>query len=132
MSKKSQTLTLDQENEEKARYGGVLKNDILSAASAIGSQKEKSAQASGDLSGKLEVFEKKGGHKKAIKWAKAMTDMEPHEGQDFFRLLKCYLDALGFHEQGDMIDQMNEMELRDSSVALASKPQQGAEPSTVN
>lgn len=118
---KDEKLTVDEENAEKAKYAGMLKSDIISAASAIATHKTKSAELSGDLSGKLTVFDKKGGHKKALKLAQAICSMEPTEVADFIRAFDAYFDALGGNAQLDMFTQDDEKRKNADSVAVASK-----------
>lgn len=130
MSKKVPPLTLDDENEERAKFGGMLKSEVLAAASAIAVQKEKSAQASGDLSGKLTVFEKAGGNKAALKMASTLSNLEPAEFADRWRCIVGYLEALGAFAQIDMIDQLKERDLQADTIAIASKPKFAAEPMT--
>lgn len=127
---KNAPLTLDEENEEKAKFGGMLKEQILAAASAIATQKEKAAQIAGDLSGKLTVFEKAGGNKWAVKTAKRLSNLEPAEFADDWRCLVGYLEAMGAFAQLDMIDQIRERDLNSDTIAVASKPSFAAEPMT--
>lgn len=132
MSKKNSPLSVDEEKEQKAKYNGMLKADIESAASAIRTQKQKASTLSGDLSAKMDTFEGKGGHKKMLKWATSLSDLEPAEAQDAWRALTAYAAALGVFDQIDMFDQQRENELNAESVTIASQPQQGAEPVNVH
>jgi hypothetical protein len=133
MSKKPRPLDLEEEKAEKAKFGGMTKAQIEAARSAIETQKAKAAQVSGDLSAKLEIFEKAGGHKKAMKWAAMLAGMEPAEAADLWRALVGYSTALGVFDQIDMFDQQQEKELNAESIAIASsqgQPEVGAEPLT--
>jgi hypothetical protein len=114
-------LDVDEENEERAKYAGLLQDEILVAASAIRTQKEKSSEIAGTLSGKLGVFEKKGGHKSALKTATMVCDKEPAELQDWMRSFLAYVDALGGNDQMDMIDQLTEQDKNAASVDVATK-----------
>lgn len=121
MAKKERPLDLEEEKAEKAKYGGMTKAQIEAARSAIETQKAKAATASGDLSAKLEVFEKAGGHKKAMKWAAVLADMESADQADLWRALVGYATALGVFDQIDMFDQQKEKELNAESIAIASQ-----------
>lgn len=124
-------LTIDDETEERSKFGGMTKSEIMAAASAIRTQKEKSSSAAGDLSGKLTVFEKAGGNKKGIKLAASLADLEPADFADLWRTLVGYLEALGAFSQIDMIDQLREQELNaDTISAVSKKPSFAAEPVT--
>lgn len=126
---KNRSLTLDEEQDERAQYAGMLKAEIQVAATSIGEAKEKAAKISGDLSAKLENFEDKGGHKKALKWAKTVADMEPAIAQDFLRCFMGYCDALGVNDQIDMFVQQMENDRNADSIAIASSgPSYGSEP----
>lgn len=123
-------LDVDVENEERAKYAGMLKAEIKTAASAIRTQKAKSSELSGTLSGKLGIFEKQGGHKSALKTAVKVTNMEPAECADWMRSFLGYFDALGGNDQIDMFDQQAENEKRLDGLASVSKPKKAeAEPS---
>lgn len=132
MSKKNSPLTLVEENEEKQKFAGMLKADLEAAASAIRTQKSKSAVLSGDLSAKLENFENKKGNKKAVKLATWLADSEPAVAADFLRCLEGYCQGLGVFDQIDMFDQERDNQLKLESVAIASKPAEGAEPATAH
>lgn len=135
---KNPKMTVDEENEQKAVYGGMLKEHILAADSAIGKQKQESAEISGDLSAALGVFEQRGGHKPALKAAAKCARMEPAEFADYFRAFLGYGFALGFlSEDGkpaqlDMLEQEQEQERNaasiDAATLAAAKPSMGAEP----
>ena len=128
MSKKL-PLDVDDEKTERARFAGMTKAEIEVAASAIGTHREKSAQLSGDLSAKMDNFEKKGGLKKAMKLAKTVANMEPAQQKDFIRCFLAYCDALGVNEQIEMFEQNQKNTLNDASIAAASSaPKMGAEP----
>lgn len=118
---KNKIMDLEEENEERSKYGGMLKEEIQQAASAIRTQKEKSAQVSGDLSGKLEIFVKKGGHKSALKMAERIAGMEPADCADFMRAFDAYFDALGGNDQLDMFTQMDEQDKNAYSISVATK-----------
>lgn len=139
MAKKENALTLDEENEEKAKFGGVLKQDLIRAENAIKKQKLKSAELSGDLSAALGLFEKQGGRKDAMKDVSAFLAMEPSDFCDYWRALLGYGTALGlFGEDGkpaqlDMLDQMDEQEKNADSIDAATAsaraaPKMGAQP----
>lgn len=133
MSKKKPPLDLADENAERSKYAGLTQEEIAKAASAIRTQKQKSAEVSGTLSGKLDVFEKAGGHKAALKVAERVTGMEPDECADWMRAFQAYFDALGGNDQLDMFEQMNEQDANAASIDAASKataatPSAGAEP----
>jgi len=122
-------LNLDEEQAERAKYGGLLREDILKTAEEIGIAKEKSAKVQGDLSDDLQKFEDKGGNKKALKWAKQVADMEAATAQDFWRCLVGYATALGVFDQIDMFTQEQENNANAATIAAASagKPKIGAE-----
>lgn len=134
-------MTVDEENAEKAKYNGMLKADIENACSAINTAKKKSSEASGDLSAKLELFEGKGGHKKALKEATRVKNMEPAERADYLRARAAYELALDVEEQLDMIDQIEEQQKNADSISAASaaakkqtpvtKPSIGGEPAAM-
>lgn len=128
---KTPPMDLEEETAERAKYAGMTKQEIEDAASAVRSQKQKSAELSGDLSGKLEIFTKKGGHKSALKKAEQVAGMEAAECADWMRAFLAYFDALGGNNQLDMFDSQNEMELNHDNVkALSSaRPLSGAETS---
>lgn len=143
MAKEKPPLTLDEENAEKAMYGGVLKDHIVAADTAITKQKLKSAELAGDLSGALNLFEKQNGRKDAMKDVSACLRMDPSDFADYWRAFCGYGKALGlFGEDGkpaqlDMLEQQEEQEKNKDSVSAASasaakaakaKPQIGAEP----
>jgi hypothetical protein len=132
MAKKERPLDLEEEKAERAKYGGMTKAQIEAARSAIETQKAKAATASGDLSAKLELFEKGGGHKKGMKWAAALASMEPAEAADLWRAVEGYARALGVFDQIDMFEQEKQTQLNAESIAIASQgdPQVGAEPLT--
>lgn len=126
MTKKEPKLDLDAEKEERAKYAGLLKSEIETAASAIRTQKQKSSELSGDLSGKLGVFEKKGGHKSALKTAERIAAMEPADCADWMRAFNAYFDALGGNDQVDMFVQIEEQNKNFDTIVAASV---GDEPS---
>lgn len=141
MAKKDEKLTLDEENEQKAKFAGMLQRDVITADEAIGTQKKKSSELSGTLGGVMTNFEKKGGHKKAMKLASQCADMEPADFADFFRSFIGYGRALGiFDENGkpsqmDMLDQDEENQKNADSISAANvaarstaKPSMGSEP----
>jgi len=124
-------LTIDDETEERQKFGGMTKAEIDAAAQAIGTQKRASSEAAGNLSAKLDIFEKQGGNKKAIKVAKNLADLEPADFADLWRTLVGYLEALGAFSQIDMIDQLREQELNGDTIsAVSKKPSYAAEPVT--
>lgn len=132
MMAKTKPMDIDEEKEERARCG-MLKKEIEKAASAIRTQKQKSSELSGDLSGKLNVFEKQGGHKSALKTAERIAAMEPTECADWMRAFNSYFDALGGNDQLDMFVQMEEQDKNNISISVATKqaaamPQRGEEP----
>jgi len=129
MNKKA-PLDIDEEAAEREKYCGLLQEEIHAARSAINTQKQKSSEASGDLSGKLEVFENRGGHKSAVKAAVKVTNMEPLECADWMRAFMAYFDALGGNDQIDMFDQANTNDQNMVSVSVASKVVNMAEPAT--
>lgn len=141
MATKNTPLDLEDEQKERAKYAGMLKEEIEFAASAVRTQQTKSAQIAGDLSGKLEIFEKKTGHKSALKTAVMVCNKEDADIADWMRSFLAYVDALGGNAQIDMFEQQKEQELNADSVEIASKsatvaasanpPSNGAEP-TVN
>lgn len=118
---KNPPMDVEEENAEREQYGGLLKAEIESAASAIRTQKQKSSEVSGTLSGKMEIFEKKGGHKSALKAAERVTGMEPAECADWMRAFNIYFDALGGNDQLDMIDQQIEQDKNAASINSAEK-----------
>lgn len=123
-------LSVDEENAEKAQYNGMLKADILNAASAIKTAKTKSSEASGDLSAKLEIFEGRGGNKKALKEATKVKNMEPAERADYLRARDAYELALGVDEQLDMLDHEKEQDKNAASIdAATAKAKAVAKPS---
>ncbi len=134
MSKKNAVpLTLDDEQEERAKYAGMLKGEILEAAGNIGVAKERSAKISGDLSAQLQNFEDKGGVKKMLKWAKSLADMEPGEAQSSWRCLVGYCEALGVFDQMDMFEQEQTTKANMTSLKTASAgPKYGEEPAVLN
>lgn len=121
MAKKSPPLDLEEENAEREKYAGMTKEEILEAASSVRTQKRKSAELSGDLSGKLEIFTKKGGHKSALKQAEKIADMEPAECADWMRAFLAYFDALGGNDQLDMFESQREQSLNAENVETISK-----------
>ena len=124
-------LDLADEQAEREKFAGLTKDEIETAASAIRTQKQKASEASGSLSGKLDVFEKAGGHKSALKAAEKIAAMEPAECADWMRAFNAYFDALGGNDQLDMFVQASEQDLNAASIDQASKaaaPQVGAEP----
>ena len=121
MAKKAPPLDLEEETAEREQFNGMLKDEITAAASAIRTQKQKSSEVSGTLSGKLDIFEKKGGHKSALKVAVSVTSMESAECADWMRAFQAYFAALGGNDQIDMFEQANENMLNDESIAVASK-----------
>lgn len=121
-------MDVDEEKAERKKFNGLLKSEIEAAASAIRTQKQKAAEVSGTLSGKLEVFEKLGGHKSALKTAERVAGMEPSECADWKRAFDAYFEALGGNDQLDMFEKQKETEANAASVAQASKPQTAAEP----
>lgn len=125
---KKQSLTLEEENEERKKYAGVTKEELDAAANAIRAQKTKAATASGDLSAKLEIFEKANGVKKSIKLATWLADQDPKVAQDFLRTLNGYCTGLGVFDQIDMWDQEQKGKANEASIKRASKPQAGEEP----
>lgn len=133
MSEEQPPLEVDEENEERANFAGMSKDEIKVANTAIREQKSKSAKLSGDLSAKLEVFEKKGGHKSAMKTAAKVADMESKEGQDWVRSFLAYIDALGVNDQADLVEHLEEQDRNQASIDAAtvaaekSKPKMGAE-----
>jgi len=133
-------LSLEEENAEKARYGGMLKADIESAASAVNTAKTKASEAAGDLSGKLDIFEQRGGVKRALKEANKVANMEPSERSDYLRARAAYEDALGCYDQADMVDQLAEQQKNADDISAATakasktstaKPSVGSEPAQV-
>jgi hypothetical protein len=129
MAKKERPLDLEEEKAEKAQFGGMTKAQIESARSAIETQKAKSATISGDLSAKLELFEKAGGHKAAMKTAARLASMEPQAAADYWRSLNGYAKALGVFDQIDMFEQEAQTQRDAETLAIVSSaPQQGAEP----
>ena len=121
MAKKAPPLDLEEETAEREQFNGMLKDEITAAASAIRTQKQKSSEVSGTLSGKLDIFEKKGGHKSALKVAVSVTSMESAECADWMRAFQAYFAALGGNDQIDMFEQANENMLNEESIAVASK-----------
>jgi hypothetical protein len=114
-------LDVEEETALRAKYAGLIPDEITTAASAIRTQKAKSSEISGTLSGKLDVFEKKGGHKSALKHAERVADMESAECADYMRAFLAYFDALGGNDQLDMFVQSKEKEANAASVTIASK-----------
>lgn len=128
MAKKPIPLDVDEEAQERAKFGGMTKAEISAVRSAIATQKEKSATASGDLSAKLEIFEKKGGNKRGMKKAASFLSQESDKAMDEYRAMNAYLEAEGFFDQMDMLDQESERQKNADSIAIASQPAEGAEP----
>jgi len=143
MAKKEIPLTLDEEKIEKAKFAGMLSKQIAAADTAIGKQQAESAEISGNLSGALNLFEKQGGRKDAIKMVSRCLRMEPADFADFWRAVAGYGLALGlFGEDGkpaqmDLLEQQEDQQKNadniDAATASASKPvvaspSMGAEP----
>lgn len=143
MAKKEDKMTLDEENAEKAKFGGVLKKDILMVNNAITKQKLKASELAGDLAASLSLFEKQGGRKDAMKDVSTFCRMEPADFADYWRAILSYGTAMGlFGEDGkpaqmDMLDQMIEQERNGDSISAAEAsiaksavagPSMGAEP----
>lgn len=140
---KETALTLDEENAEKARFGGVLLKDLQRADSAIVKQKTKAAELSGDLAAAMDLFQKQGGRKDALKDVSSMLRMEPSDFADYWRAFIGYGIALGlFGEDGqpaqlDMLEQNQEQERNAASIdaatvaaakAAPAKPKMAPEP----
>jgi len=122
-------MTVDEENAEKAIYGGVLLQDIQDIASSIKSQQEASKSASGYLSRAKELFKKKGGNLKGMLRAVRDLNRDIADVMDEQRSYQIYFRALGGQEQIDMFDQEMETMRNGDSINAASValPSAGAE-----
>lgn len=125
---KEPAKTMDEESAEKKGFGGVSGKEIKEMAGRIKSIKEKTSKLGADLGADLTKFEEKGGHKKALKVAQQINDMEIENAVTFFNSLEAYLDVLGFFEQKDMFEQTRQQQLNAETVAQASAPAKGTAP----
>lgn len=134
MAKKTPPLNLEEEEAEKAKFAGMLKEHILTADAAIGKQKAESSEISGTLGGAMNLFEKRGGRKDAMRLAAKCSRMEPADFADFFRTFVGYGKALGvFAEDGtpaqaDMVDQLEEQQKNADSIGAANVAAAKAQP----
>lgn len=124
------TMTVDEENEQKALYGGVLLSDIQDIASAVRSQEEKSQSASGVLSRAKELFKKKGGNIRGMMRALKDLKRDMADVMDEQRTYEIYFRALGGQEQIDMFDQEMEQRKNADSIESATVAAKAASPQT--
>ncbi len=129
--KQEERLDLDEENDEKAKYAGMLRADITATAEFLSDAVAKKAKINGDISARLENFEKKGGNKRMMKWALALANMTDSEKAASWRQLKAYSSALGVFDQMDLFEQESKNQANAASIAAASAaaPKFAQEPS---
>lgn len=131
---KDTPLTLDEENEQKAKYAGMLKKDILQADDAIAEQQSESAELSSELGSAMKLFKKQGGRKDSMRLAAKCKRMEPADFADFFRAFMGYGTALGiFGDDGkpsqlDMLEQQEEQQKNADSITAANAKVATAKP----
>lgn len=81
---------------------GVQLDRLPKLADEISAKKQKVSDAATDHAGIYKRAEKMGFHKKALKDAVKLRDMEPAKRNDYLASLNTYLDKLGVNDQGDL------------------------------
>lgn len=79
-------------------------NQIKQTAAKYERSKADMDEARGEIGQMIKQFEEDGGHKKALKTAVALKNMESSKAQDYWRALQRYCNVLGVWDQGDMLD----------------------------
>lgn len=82
----------------------ITDEKIKSFSKNIHSAKAKMEMPTGEHGQLWRQFEEEGGHKKALKLAHQIQNMESVQAQEFIRNLHRYLDVLGVYDQHDLFD----------------------------
>lgn len=91
------------ENEEQ-EIVKMPPEKVEKTAKNIRTYKAEMDKARGEVGQYFKQFEEEGGHKKALKTAMSIADMESVQAQEFWRCLIQYMDDLGVFEQQDLFD----------------------------
>lgn len=112
------------EMKEEKKSSAMTDKEIVEAHSTYATLKQKIADAGSPVQSFFKKLEDRGEHKAAFKFASKLSDMEPLKAQDTWRQTVRYLTALGFFDQGDMIDALPGAEI--SAPPSPTAPQSAA------
>src|SRR5437764_5629593 len=92
----------------EAPNGGISAerlDELPAIAARIDSAKARSDEARSDLGHIYHQAEEDGFHRRALKEAVRLRDMEPGKRRDYLTSLNAYCDKLGVWDQGELLDE---------------------------
>lgn len=95
---------LDEEDQQTSSQGPISDVKLKQVAGSISSLKADMDEIRGTLGQEMKQFEEDGGHKKALKIALSIKNMETIKAQELWRTLEHYMDKLGIFAQHDLFD----------------------------
>ena len=97
--------TMDEDQAPTKGKSGHLPPEKLNRyANDISAMKSDMDEIRGEIGATMKSFEEEGGHKKELKLALALKNMETIKAQDFIRSFEQYCHDLGVYDQHDLFD----------------------------